>query len=146
MVIGAGADDVLALLPADVRAVRNDDFAAGMGGSLRRGLAALSADPGQDAADAALIMLVDLPDVGRPVVDRLLAAVGPPGDARRVLIRAGYRGRPGHPVVIGRDHWAGVQAAATGDAGARPYFREHPPRMVECGDLATGVDVDRPAP
>ena len=49
---------------------------------------------------------------------------------------------PGHPVLLGRDHWAGVAATATGDAGARDYLRGRDVTLVECGDLATGRDVD----
>jgi CTP:molybdopterin cytidylyltransferase MocA len=61
----------------------------------------------------------------------------------RTLRRAAYDGRPGHPVLLGRDHWTGVVAAATGDQGARTYLTTHDVELVECGDLATGDDVDR---
>jgi len=47
-------------------------------------------------------------------------------------------------VLIGRDHWPGVLASVIGDQGARGYLADHPPTEVECGDLATGRDVDRP--
>ena len=50
---------------------------------------------------------------------------------------------PGHPVVLGRDHWEGVAASAVGDRGARDYLAAHAVDLVECGDLATGADVDR---
>ena len=52
------------------------------------------------------------------------------------------RRQPGHPVLLGRDHWAGVLDTATGDRGARDYLDAHSPVTVECGDLATGGDVD----
>ena len=67
-----------------------------------------------------------------------------PAPAPGALARASYDGRPGHPVLIGRDHWAGVLATATGDRGARDYLETHEAVSVECGDLATGVDVDSP--
>ncbi len=44
--------------------------------------------------------------------------------------------------MIGRDHWAGVAASATGDFGARHYLDAHEVTLVECGDLATGRDQD----
>jgi CTP:molybdopterin cytidylyltransferase MocA len=47
-------------------------------------------------------------------------------------------------VLIGQEHWAGVVETAEGDRGARTYLRTHPPLLVECGDLATGRDVDTP--
>lgn len=142
VVVGACADEVIARLPPGAIAVRNENFEQGMGSSLRAGLRAL-ADGGSgphDGCDAALVMLVDLPDVGAPVIARIRDRAGPA--VRSALIRAVYAGRPGHPVLIGRDHWAGVLATASADEGARRYFQDHPPRPVECGDLATGRDVD----
>ncbi len=61
---------------------------------------------------------MDLPDVGDGVVRRVLAA----GGRRDVLARASYDGVAGHPVLLGRGHWAGVLAVATGDRGARDYL------------------------
>ncbi len=107
-----------------------------MGASLRSGLAATDT-----RADAVLVTLVDLPDVTAEVVRRVVAAATGPGD----LARATYDGTPGHPVLIGRDHWDGVRATASGDKGARDYLAAHDVIAVECGDLATGRDVDTPA-
>ena len=39
-------------------------------------------------------------------------------------------------------HLPGVIATAEGDQGARAYLAAHPHELVECGDLATGHDVD----
>ncbi len=138
VVVGAAADEVSALVSdMGVTVVPADGWAEGMGASLRAGLVADSlAD-----AEAVLVGLVDLPDVGPEVVRRLLTAVAV--DAR-VLARAAYDGAPGHPVLIGRDHWAGVLGSATGDRGARDYLARNAPQLVECGDLATGRDVDHP--
>jgi CTP:molybdopterin cytidylyltransferase MocA len=66
------------------------------------------------------------------------------GSGAGSLVRATYDGQPGHPVLIGRDHWAGVIATAQGDRGARTYLAAHEPVACECGDLATGRDLDRP--
>ena len=97
VVVGAAADDVRAVLPPDVAAVEAADWADGMGASLRAGLAALP------DVDAVLVHLVDLPGVTAAAVARLAA-----GAARRRCRRAAYDGRPAHPVVLGREHWAGV--------------------------------------
>ncbi|HSE72518.1 MAG TPA: nucleotidyltransferase family protein [Nocardioidaceae bacterium] len=136
-VLGAEAERAAELLDPDVRRVVAADWAEGMGASLRAGLG----DALEQDATCAVVTLVDLPDVDARVVRRLLARVG---TGPQVLARAGYDGRPGHPVVLGRDHWAGVAAAAEGDQGARDYLRTHEHLVVECGDLATGVDVDHP--
>ena len=141
VVIGAQADDVVALLPDQVRSVRNPDHDGGMGSSLRVGLAAVPA-----AADAALVMLVDLPDVGAAVIDRVLAAARTADNLPGLLARAAYRGEPGHPVLLGRSHFADITGTAAGDRGARDYLAAHPVTLIECGDLARGADVDRPEP
>lgn len=138
VVLGASADEVRPLLDGlDVAVAFADDWAEGMGASLRTGLS----DASLAGAEAVVVGLVDLPDVGADVVRRLVEQA-PPGPA--ALARASYDGQPGHPVLLGRDHWAGVVATAKGDRGARDYLRDHPPVLVECGDLATGADVDTP--
>lgn len=140
VVVGAAAEEVAAILPPDVLVVANREHVTGMGSSLRAGLAALDADP---SVDAAVIMLVDLPDVPAAAVARVMAAV-PASGPRSALARATYQGIPGHPVLIGRDHFAGVIAAAVGDRGARDYLASTAVVVVECGDLAGGADVDQP--
>jgi CTP:molybdopterin cytidylyltransferase MocA len=137
VVLGAAAEEARPLLPDDVTVVVADDWAEGMSASLRAGLESLE----DSDADAALVSLVDLPDVGPQVVHRVLAA----GADRAALVRTTYDGRPGHPVLLGRDHWVGVRAAAVGDRGARDYLANHALVEVECGDLATGRDIDEPA-
>jgi len=139
VVIGARAADVRASLPPHpwLSVVEATDWSHGMGASLRAGLAYASAGD----ADAALVTLVDLPDVRTPVFERLLAEAEP-GDS--VLARAAYQGRPGHPVLIGRTWWATAAELARGDMGARELFSTRPHRLVECGDLASGADADLP--
>ena len=164
VVVGAAAEEVAAIvdrLGHDVDVVRCPDWHEGMGASLRTGLGALArtAHEGDAGIDAVLVSLVDLPDLTPEVVARVLGA-GRVTDAvtdagtdartdavplRSVLRRASYGGTPGHPALIGRDHWERVIATATGDNGARDHFRTHPHELVECGDLATGRDVDTPA-
>jgi predicted O-methyltransferase YrrM len=49
-------------------------------------------------------------------------------------------------VLVGRDHWDGVAAAATGDKGARDYLRAHAAqvRVAPVGDVADDFDLDVP--
>ncbi len=136
VVLGAAADQARGLV-SGARTVVAPDWADGMGASLRAGLAACA----DLDADAAVISLVDLPDVDERVVARVLGAVHEP---RTALVRAVYQGVPGHPVVIGRDHWDDAADVARGDQGARALFAVHDHTLVECADLATGRDVDTP--
>ena len=71
-----------------------------------------------------------------------MARLAEASTGRGDLARAAYDGVPGHPVLIGRDHWAGVIETSVGDRGARDYLAAREVMLVECGDLATGVDVD----
>ena len=130
VVLGAAADEALPLLDGvSAQVVVAEDWADGMGVSLRAGLAAVG------RRDAVLVSLVDLPDVGPDVVARVLAA-----DA--ALARAAYGGRPGHPVLLGASHLDPLMSTLHGDVGARAYLEAHDVTLVECGDLATGLDVD----
>ncbi len=138
VVLGA-APEAVDLLDPDprVRMLACVDWSEGISASLRCGLD----DLGAADARAALVSLVDLPDVGAPVVRRVLAAAG--DDPASALARAVYDGRPGHPVLLGRDHWAAARTDAVGDQGARDLLAGPTVTRVECGDLAGGEDVDR---
>lgn len=137
VVLGAAAEQARALIPEDrATAVVAEDWSAGMSASLRTGLASVQ-DPD---VEAVLVLLVDLPDVTAQVCRRVLGAASGPAS----LARATYDGQPGHPVLLGRDHWRGVVQTARGDVGARDYLAEHDAVSVECGDLATGRDRDTP--
>ncbi|WP_410671016.1 NTP transferase domain-containing protein [Amycolatopsis sp. cmx-4-68] len=138
VVLGAAAEQVAALLPDPGQAVRAEDWATGMGASLKAGLAALAGEP---HAVAALVHLVDLPWVGADVLARVARdATG------ETVARAAYDGVPGHPVLLGRRWWAEVAETAQGDRGARDWLAGRGDlRLVECGDLGSGRDVDRRA-
>jgi CTP:molybdopterin cytidylyltransferase MocA len=143
VVIGARAADVRASLPllSWLRIVEATDWSRGMGASLGAGLAYATSG----SACAALVTLVDLPDVRVPVFERLLAAADRQGDSlSSSLARATYEGRPGHPVLIGRSWWATAARLARGDQGARELFTTRPNSLIECGDLANGEDADLP--
>src|SRR5699024_2042754 len=141
-VLGARADDARGLIP-DAWTVSATDWHEGMSASLSAGLRELGSssapDSYRDASSyhAAMIHLVDLPDVGATVVARLLHYASP-----AALARATYDGNPGHPVVIGRDHWEALLGTLGGDAGAREYLAARDVTSVECSDLADGYDVD----
>ncbi|MFC7550884.1 NTP transferase domain-containing protein [Plantactinospora sp. GCM10030261] len=139
VVIGAAAEAVRARADlGGARLVANPRWPTGMGSSLRAGLEALA----DGDATAVVVLLVDMPGVTTPAVARL--ASDPEPLALRV---ATYGGRRGHPVLLGRAHWPGVVAAATGDMGARGYLADRAAEVlaVPCDDIADGHDVDVPA-
>jgi CTP:molybdopterin cytidylyltransferase MocA len=137
VVLGAEADRVRAAAPDLPRTVDNPDWPTGMASSLRTGLAALASTP----AAAAVVILVDMPGVTPAAVRRIAALAG-----TGALAMGGYGDRRGHPVLLGRDHWDGVAASATGDRGARDYLRAHDDQVtiVPVGDVADDTDLDVP--
>jgi len=151
-VVGAAHEEVSRLLADDPRSTEVEvvvarDWAEGMGASLRAGLRHLAVEPHDGVRplpEVAVVSLVDLPDVGADVVRRLLEAVGSAGAGWATLARAAYAGVPGHPVVLGRDHWPAVTRVARGDRGARDLLAGREVTLVESEDLATGSDRDTP--
>ncbi|WP_375426484.1 NTP transferase domain-containing protein [uncultured Friedmanniella sp.] len=154
VLVDGGCDDVLVVLGCEAEAARrllaepavrvavrvavgiaeNPSWAEGMGSSLAVGLQSVGAGPGR----AALVHLVDLPDVSAAVVARVLDRPLTPD----TLARATYDGRPGHPVLVGAAHLAPLVASLGGDRGGQAYLRISGAREVECADLATGHDDD----
>jgi CTP:molybdopterin cytidylyltransferase MocA len=144
VVLGARAVDVWRI--ADLSAaivLANADWESGMASSLRTGLDGLLGLPtgglGGKEIDAVLVQLVDMPGMTPAALARLAEQAGP--DALAV---ASYDGVRGHPVLLGREHWAGVAESATGDEGARRYLAAHDVVEVDCTGLADPTDLDVP--
>ncbi len=139
VLLGASAAEAGSLVPAGAMVVTVEAWQEGLSATIRAGLDAASALP----ADAVLLTPVDTPsaspDAAIRVCEQALAAAPP----SRALARAVYAGRPGHPVLIGREHWPAVRESVAGDAGAGAYLSAHGALEVECGDLWSGADVDR---
>ncbi|WP_028265412.1 nicotine blue oxidoreductase [Arthrobacter sp. MA-N2] len=150
VVLGAGAEEVRRATDlAKYLVVDNPEWASGMAGSFRTGLAA--------AADGhnVLVALVDQPGVTPAVVARLLAAHRPgrvtaagypEAGAAESAFESGHTAklRRGHPLIIDAALRAEVAGSAVGDAGARRFLTAHPGLVdvVDCSDLADGADVD----
>ena len=128
-VVGAEGRRVAAALAraGPVRILSNPSHGEGIGASIRAGMAAIG------AADAVVIALADMPEVGAAEVDRLIAAHDPAAGAG-ICRLVGPSGEPGHPVLFGRRYFEAL-AQLSGDRGARELLHEHP------GDVA-----DLPAP
>lgn len=134
VVIGAGAALVREAAP-ELEFVENQAWASGMASSLLAGLAALR----ESRADAAVVLLVDMPGVSPESVRRICAGATPAS-----LAMAGYGAGRGHPVLLGREHWAGLAASATRDVGAREYLRAHEDLLsvIRVDDVADDFDLD----
>jgi CTP:molybdopterin cytidylyltransferase MocA len=107
VVLGAAADRVRAAAPDLPRTVENPDWATGLASSLRAGLAALAGSP----AEAAVVLLVDMPGVTPSAVRRVVAFAG-----TGVLAIAGY----GTPVPANAGVIRSCSAATTGPGWPPP--------------------------
>jgi CTP:molybdopterin cytidylyltransferase MocA len=121
ILVVAGAHEVRSSEPV----VRCRDWERGPGASLRCGLAAQPPD-----AEAAVVVLVDGPDLHPKAIDRVVAAWRARGSE---IVAASYGGIRGHPVVVARKAWNRVP-----DEGARALSAE----LVACDDLGSPGDVD----
>ena len=116
-----GAYDV----PSSAPTVHCPDWERGRGASLRCGLRALAPE-----TDAAVVVLVDGPDLSPAAIDRVREVWQESGAE---VVAATYGGNRGHPVLLTRSVWGRVP-----DEGARPL----PALLVPCDDLGPPGDVD----
>lgn len=144
--VGAEGTRVRDLLPAGVSAVQVRDWRDGMGATLRGALRSLTTF-GADV-EAVVVAVVDTPGLTPAVVSAVVDAALSSARGSSLhgsLVQASYGGQPGHPVLIGRNHWLGVFLEADGDVGARTYLAHQKVRRVEVGDLGDGRDIDTQA-
>ena len=109
----------------EVENVRCLEWERGPGASLRCGLAALPA-----AAEAALVVLADGPDLDPRAIDRVIESWRADGGD---VVAAAYAGIRLHPVLLARPAWALIP-----DEGAKGLSA----RLVTCDDLRSPGDVD----
>ncbi|WP_328293904.1 NTP transferase domain-containing protein [Kineococcus sp. NBC_00420] len=139
LLVAAGCSSVLVTLgtgqqlPSGVVAVEVPDASRGPGAGLARALR----HPLARRAEAVLITLVDLPGIDVAGVRAVLGLASP-----TVLARGVERGRPGHPVLIGREHVARALELADTGSGLNALFGEIPWTAVEVPGAA--ADVDHP--
>ncbi|MFA6312712.1 MAG: methylmalonyl Co-A mutase-associated GTPase MeaB [Sterolibacterium sp.] len=137
VVSGFEADKLTALLASPrVSIVHNPDFAQGMAGSLRRGIAALPAD-----IDGVVVLLADMPRINAAHIDVLIDAYA----ASDSIIAPTQRGRRGNPILWPRRYFEEMQGI-DGDMGARELLTLHADAIValEMADDAIFTDVDTP--
>jgi molybdenum cofactor cytidylyltransferase len=114
--------------------VHAEDYAEGMGASLRRAAAVLP-----DDCAGAFVFLGDMPRIPHAVLQPLADAVlaGAPAAAPR------FDGQRGHPALIGRELLPGL-LTLSGDAGARAVLKDLGPHLalIEAPDDGVLFDVD----
>ncbi|MCH4565333.1 nucleotidyltransferase family protein [Halomonas sp. EGI 63088] len=135
-------DDPAALgLPRETPIIRAPRAERGLGASLADAIAAIAGDDALADTEAAAILLGDMPDIRLDTLQALQRLA-----TRSGIVRPCHAGRPGHPVLFGRDFWPEL-AALDGDDGARDVIRRHRDGYREIAVEDPGVcrDIDVPA-
>jgi molybdenum cofactor cytidylyltransferase len=127
-----------ALSGLPVQLVHNQDFADGLGSSLRAGIAALPA-----RADGAIVCLGDMPQVDAAMIDRLIGAIDP--DKGALIAVPSIDGKRGNPVVWSRRFFPELMAVE-GDIGARHLIGRYSEAVIEVPLTGTAAltDIDTP--
>jgi CTP:molybdopterin cytidylyltransferase MocA/xanthine/CO dehydrogenase XdhC/CoxF family maturation factor len=130
-------EKALAGLP--ISFVHNENFAAGLSASLKRGIAALPHD-----RDGAMVLLGDMPEVSGELIASVMAEFDP-AKGRGICI-ATAKGAHGHPVLWARKFFAEI-ATLTGDSGAKSLISAHRDEVCEipAPGRAPLTDIDTPA-
>ncbi|MFT4253872.1 MAG: nucleotidyltransferase family protein [Caulobacter sp.] len=131
VVLRPSDDDALALVERRsqprLRALVAPAAGEGLGASLRTAILALP-----DDAEAALVLLGDMPRVPHDLADRLVQGL----EAGAGIAAPLHAGRRGHPVLFAR-RWFADLAALAGDRGAQGV-------LTRAGDALALVETDDP--
>jgi molybdenum cofactor cytidylyltransferase len=138
VVTGHEAEGVkTALAGLDVTYAANPHYEEGLSTSLRAGLMAVPA-----SADAAFVLLGDMPEVSSGLIDRMIAAFSPE-DGRAICVAAS-NGKRGNPVLWARRYFAEMESV-TGDTGAKHLIAMNEDAVCEIeADDSVLRDIDTP--
>jgi molybdenum cofactor cytidylyltransferase len=143
VVLGHHAEEIRAVVAPrpGLEIIVNTQYQAGQLSSLQAGIRALPAE-----ARAALLTLVDHPAVAAGTIDAMLAMLERLPAATPVLLIPRYRGRRGHPVLLGRALLEEILALPA-SASAKQVVRAHLGEAVflDVDDPGVVGDVDTPA-
>lgn len=119
------------------KTVVNDQYAQGQSTSVACGINAAQTQN----ADAALILLGDMPEVSAKSINKLVNAY----DATNyTILAAAFNGERGNPVLFGRKHFNQL-CNVTGDIGGRNLILDNEnAALTETNDPGTLLDIDRP--
>jgi len=142
IVIGAWADRIRPLIPADPRitTVENRDWSRGQLSSLKLGVRAVSA-----TAEAALVHLADHPLV-RPATFEGMVWHYASRTPRPAILIGRSAGRRGHPVIFAKSVFDELLMASD-SVGAKQVVNRDPGRVAyfDTDDPGIGLDLDTPA-
>lgn len=138
VITGNAHDDVRSALSGlDVEFRHNAQFAEGMAGSLKTGVAGL----GEDCAGV-VVLLADMPRIDALTINQIVSAFEADPEADAVVPL--YHGQRGNPVLLARSLFADI-ARLGGDEGARRLLRRDGVRIIEIeAPEHVTLDIDTP--
>jgi molybdenum cofactor cytidylyltransferase len=113
----------------------NDDFAAGIGTSIRAGVACVA-----EVANAVLLLLADQPLV---TADHLERMIDISRDSPDSIIASEYADTLGPPVIFPTSRFPELLTLG-GDQGAKSVIEKHREQVVAIRFEPAAVDIDRP--
>lgn len=121
-----------------VMVVYNEDWKAGMAGSIKIGLSALLEQ--QPALDLVMILVSDQPFITRPLLQEMIQTQETSGKG---IVAAFYNGIKGTPVLFSKKYFHHLQELQ-GDKGAKSILQLVPDDIITV-DFAEGeMDIDTP--
>lgn len=139
VVLGASAEDhVKKLKDVPVELVVNQDWAKGMGNSLKAGLFHLIAR--HPALDAVIILVCDQPLLEIQNVQNLISAFE---ESRKPVIASRYSGMPGVPALFDKSYFDKLSALSD-DQGAKKIILQNRTDVLEVDFPGGEIDLDTP--
>lgn len=123
-------------LPHATSVLRVHNAEAGLGASLAEAIGLLEKDDALRQINAAAILLGDMPSIQLETFHLLQRQAG-----HSRIVRPCHAGRPGHPVIIGRDFWPELRTLQ-GDEGGKRIIQRHRDRYHEIPVDDAGIHVD----
>lgn len=140
VVLGANAESLtkqIADLSPPLRVVVNENWAAGMGASIKTGLAVLA----NENLDAVVIMLCDQPFVTAETIRRLIEKFEQTGS---LLVASFYNNTTGVPALFASEMFAEL-SNLDADAGARAIIKKHHANVAQTPTPEAAFDIDTQA-
>ncbi len=137
VVTGSGHERIeQALLDHDPVKVYNESYKKGMFTSVKKGIGALPQQAG-----SALVMLGDQPMITSEVIDKIVGCEK--ASARGILVPV-FKGRRGHPVLIGRDYFGEILSMHD-EENLKTFMERHRKETceveVEEEDILKDIDI-----
>ncbi|HYP50101.1 MAG TPA: nucleotidyltransferase family protein [Pyrinomonadaceae bacterium] len=140
VVLGANAEKLLPeIKDLPVLTAINENWASGMGGSIKTGLSVLLAE--NRGIEAAILMLCDQPFVTAETLNRLVETFQ---KTKKPIAVCQYADTVGVPALFAREMFAEL-SAFQGDTGAKAVIKKHSAEVAQTPAPEAAFDVDTQA-